>query len=66
MHTVKTYEKIMAVILLIAVMCTTSWAIGARAGAKHAIENAEIVSTEEVDFNLLPLYWGIGGRHLYK
>ena len=60
------YEKIIAVILLMAVMCAVSWAVGARAGAKHAIENAEIVSTEEIEFNLLPLYWGIGGRHLYK
>ena len=62
----KTYEKIIAVILLMAVMCAVSWAVGARAGAKHAIENAEIVSAEEIEFNLLPLYYGISGRHLYK
>lgn len=66
MHSVKTYEKIIAVIMLMAAMCATSWAIGARAGAKHAIENAEIISAEEIEFNLLPLFYGIGGRHLYK
>ena len=62
----KTYEKIIAVILLIAVMCSISWAVGARAGAKHAIENAKIVSAEEIEFNLLPLFYGIGGRHIYE